>query len=105
MSSGQLRILIELDGREPFIVSTRLSDHNVWDVTRAKHKWPTAQEAPLTWMGFIAWAAARRTGAIETSLTWEQFLAECVSVERPEEDTQEDDAEPADPTRPVLGVA
>jgi hypothetical protein len=105
MSSGQLRISVELDGREPFIVATRLSDHNVWDVTRAKHKWPTAQEAPLTWMGFIAWAAARRTGAIEASLTWEQFLAECISVERPDKDAEEEDGKTADPTLPVLGVA
>jgi hypothetical protein len=103
MSSGQLRISVELDGREPFIVATRLSDHNVWDTTRAKHKWPTAQEAPLTWMGFIAWAAARRTGVIEASLTWEQFLVECISVERP--DDEEEDARTADPTPPVLGVA
>jgi hypothetical protein len=100
LSSAQLQIVVKLESREPFTVTVKLSDHNLWDMTRAKHKWPTAQEAPLTWMGFLAWAAARRTGAIESTLTWETFLAECDSVERP--DTEEDD-ELADPTRTALG--
>lgn len=100
MSSGQLQIVVYLVDRDAFTVTTTLYDHNVWDMTRAKHKWPTAQEAPLTWMGFIAWSAARRTGAIEPSLTWEQFLTECLSVERAEED----DAAPADPILPAVGA-
>jgi hypothetical protein len=93
--SAQLRLIVTLDEREPFEVATRLIDHNLWDVTRAKHKWPTAQDAPVTWLGFIAWSAAKRTGAIE-SMTWEQFLASCESVE-----SADDDDEPvgqADPT-------
>lgn len=101
MSTGQLQIEVYLQDRDAFTVSTTLLDHNIWDLTRAKHKWPTAQDAPLTWLGFLAWSAARRTGAIEPSLTWEQFLAQCLSVQNP--DDEEDDEKVADPTRPVPG--
>ena len=104
MSSGQLSIRIYLEDRDAFTVQTRLIDHNMWDVTRAKHKWPTAQDAPLTWMGFIAWAAARRTGAIENTMTWEQFLSQCESVEQPD-DEEEDDGAIADPTLRAVGPA
>lgn len=101
MSSTQLSLTVNLDDREPFTVETRLADHNMWDMTRARHKWPNAQDAPLTWMAFIGWSAARRTGAIEPTLTWEMFLTLCLSVERPDDD---EDASEADPTLPVLGV-
>ena len=103
MSSGQLALTVYLQDRDAFTVETRLADHNIWDMTRAKHKWPTAQEAPLTWMGFIAWSAARRTGAIESTYTWEKFLADCLSVERP--DDEEEDGATADPTQPEAGLA
>lgn len=97
MSAGQLDIIVYLRDREPFTVTTTLLDHNIWDLTRARHKWPTATDAPLTWLGFLAWSAARRTGAIEPSLTWEAFLGDCLSVERP--DDEEKDS-PADPIQP-----
>jgi hypothetical protein len=103
VSSGQLDITIYLTDREPFTVTTTLMDHNMWDMTRAKHKWPNAQDAPLTWMGFLAWSAARRTGAIEPTLTWELFLASCLSVQRPEDDDEENSAT-ADPTQQGPGL-
>lgn len=101
MSAGQLEITIYLRDREPFTVATTLLDHNVWDLTRARHKWPSAQDAPITWMGFIAWSAARRTGAIEPELTWEQFLPLCDSVERK---TDDDSGELPDPIPPAPGL-
>lgn len=95
MTAGQLKVEVFLEDREPFTVKTTLRDHNLWDMTRAKHKWPNAQDAPLTWLGFLAWSAARRTGAIEPELTWDGFLAICEGVERPDE---EEDQATADPT-------
>lgn len=100
MSSGQLKIEVHLQDRDAFTVTTTLLDHNIWDLTRAKHKWPTAQDAPLTWLGFLAWSAARRTGAIEPALNWEQFLSQCLFVDQPDEEADEG---VADPTRPVPG--
>jgi len=100
VSTGQLRIEVFLQDRDPYTVTTTLLDHNIWDLTRAKHKWPTASDAPLTWLGFLAWSASRRTGAIEPSLVWEQFLSQCLAVRQPDE---EDDEAVADPTRPGPG--
>lgn len=100
MSTGQLELEVFLTGREPFRVTTTLLDHNVWDLTRAKHSWPKPDEAPMTWLGFLAWSASRRTGRIEPSMTWEMFLNECESVRNTEE---EEEAEP-DPIHLVPGV-
>jgi hypothetical protein len=97
VSSGQLKIEVHLDDREPYVVTTTLLDHNTWDLTRARHKWPTAQDAALTWLGFLAWSASRRTGAIEPSMTWELFLTHCLSVRQPDEDSDEAVADPTFP--------
>jgi len=101
MSTGQLQIEVFLADQDAYVVTTTLLDHNIWDLTRAKHKWPPASEAPLTWLGFLAWSASRRTGAIEPSLTWELFLSKCLSVRQPED---EEDATIADPTHPAPGA-
>jgi hypothetical protein len=97
---AQLRLRVYLDGREPFDVETRLADHNHWDMTRARHKWPETQEAPVTWLGFMAWSAARRTNAIDIS--WEDFLEKCEGVENLDGQDAEP-VEPVNPTVPVLG--
>jgi len=86
--SAQITVSVELEGREPYEVETRLIDHNLWDVTRAKHKWPQMNEAPVTWLGFLGWAASRRTGKIEPTLTWETFLAACLNVETVDDDEE-----------------
>ena len=100
MTTGQLQIEVFLQDRDSFIVTTTLLDHNIWDMTRAKHKWPSASDAPLTWLGFLAWSAARRTGEIEPTLVWEQFLSQCLSVRQPDED---EDTATADPIPPGPG--
>jgi hypothetical protein len=100
MSAGQLTLRVALENREPYEVTTRLVDHNVWDLTRARHKWPTPADAPMTWLGFLAWAASRRTGAIEAGMTWEAFLSATDGVENVSEDETT-----ADPTSPALGAA
>jgi hypothetical protein len=97
--SAQIRLRVELDGRDAYIVGTRLVDHNMWDTTRAKHGWPKPDEAPFTWQGFLAWAASRRTGLIDPELTWERFLTECLGVESLDDDT----GKVADPTPPGVG--
>ena len=37
--SKPLEILVTLQDRDAFIVTPRLVDHNMWDITRGKHKW------------------------------------------------------------------
>lgn len=101
MSAAQLVLRVVLDGSEPFDVTTRLVDHNIWDLTRARHKWPSPADAPMTWLGFLAWTASRRSGAIEPAMTWELFLAATESVENVSDD--EDGEGTADPTNPGPG--
>lgn len=59
------------DGQEPLTIQTNNVDLVRWDRTRVKHKWPRMDEAPFLWLTFISWAAARRTGAISDTVTYE----------------------------------
>lgn len=79
----QLTIRVWLDEHEPypFDVITRWTDNRNWETTAYKHKWPPFQEAPFTWLGFLAWSAARRTGAITPDTTWEKFSDRLQHVE------------------------
>lgn len=90
------RVTVIRDGIEPVEFQTTNADLVLWDRTRAKHKWPTFQDAPFLWLTFLSWAAARRTGAIEPDFTYERWEAETLDVA-----AIADDAETADPTRPV----
>lgn len=63
-----------------------------WDMTAAKHKWPTMKDAPMLWATFVTWRAAVRTGAYDgTFEKWRDEDALDVDLEEPEA---------ADPTRP-----
>ncbi len=72
-----------------------------WDRTRVKHKWPSFEDAPFLWLTFIAWAAARRTGAIPQDMTYEAWEAQVLDVSPAAE--ADDDEELGRPTR--LGLA
>lgn len=62
-----------------------------WDITRAKHNWPTANEAPFLMTTFMAWASLKRLGIY--SGTFEDFRdTDCVDL-----DAEGDDAEVATP--------
>lgn len=76
-----LTIRVWMDGREPFDVETRWIDSRNYERTAFKHKWPPFQEAPFTWLGFLAWSAARRTGDLENTVSWETFEITVLNVE------------------------
>jgi hypothetical protein len=74
--------VIRGDGSDPAVeFQTTNADLVLWDRTRAKHKWPTFQDAPFLWLTFLSWAAARRTGAIDPGYTYERWEAETLDVE------------------------
>lgn len=55
-----------------------------WDSTRATHKWPSMEEAPVMWATFVSWAAARRLAL--TDATWDKWRDEvCLHVHMPQE--------------------
>lgn len=64
-----------------------------WDRARGQKGWPAGSDAPLLWLTFLAWAAAKRQGLFAGS--YEDFEAQAIDVgtEQPQ-----DAAEP-DPTR------
>jgi hypothetical protein len=91
LSSPRVRVI--RDGLPDLEVQTTNADMVRWDLTRPKQRppWPKFDEAPILWMTFLAWAAARRTGAIELGHTWEVWLEEVLEVE-PLNDPDADEA-------------
>jgi hypothetical protein len=74
------RVIVLRDGYDPLEIQTANPDLILWDRTRIKHRWPKFDEAPFLWLTFLAWAAARRTGAIPTDMTWDRWEAEVMEV-------------------------
>lgn len=98
-ASSRFEIRVALVGAdEPYTVTTRLMDHHMFDVERSKRKWPSPGESVMTWIGYLAYAASRRTGKIDPSTTWEEFLANCDEVTNLSDD-DEAGAGVADPTQ------
>lgn len=95
LTSPRLRVIRE--GQEEIEVQTDNRDMLLYERTRVRHKWPKFDEAPFQWMTFIGWSAARRTGEIETSLTYEAWEAEVLGIE-----TVTEDGENGVPTEPGL---
>jgi hypothetical protein len=84
------------DGTEHDI-QTANPDLVLWDRTSVRHKWPTFQQANFLWLTFIAWAAARRTGAIPTDLKYEDWERTALQVEVVNADDDDDDGRPTEP--------
>jgi hypothetical protein len=99
LTSPRLRVLRgSIDAPEVIEVQTLSPDLIAFDMTRAKHRWPSISDAPMLWMSFIAWHACRREQRIPADLTWETWKGTTLDV------TTADDGgdEPADPTLPDL---
>lgn len=99
LNSPRLRVI--RDGHDPLEVQTANPDLVLWDRTRVKKRWPKLDEGPFLWLTFIAWAAARRTGAIPRELTYESWEAETLDVENLDAD-EDDETEPGDDGFPTL---
>ena len=74
------RVSVIREGHEPLEVQTDNRDMILWEKTRVRHKWPKFDESPITWLTFLAWSAARRTGAIDAAYKWETWEAETLQV-------------------------
>jgi hypothetical protein len=95
LSSPHVRVL-RGDGSQ-LDIQTGNPDLVLWDMTRAKHKWPKFDEAPFLWLTFLAWAAARRSGSINGETTWEVWLADTVDVAAIDDDGDDDAGRPTQP--------
>lgn len=75
------RIAVTLDDGSEFTVQALNPDLLRWDRMASRNGWPNAQSAPFLWLTFLAWSAAKRTGAIPDAMTWETFGDErCIEV-------------------------
>lgn len=73
-------VTVTLSGDREVSAEIRNPDRVRWDMTAAKHGWPSFQDSPFLGMTFLAWAALKRTG--EYVGTWEQFRDDdCMDIE------------------------
>lgn len=94
LSAPRLHVILE-DGTQ-HDVQTDNRDLLAWDRSRAKHKWPTAQDAPFVWMTFLSWSALRREQLTALSLAdYEAQVVQCAP---------EDEPEPQDPTSEAVAL-
>ena len=102
LTSPRVRVIRE--GQDDLEVQTANPDLVLWDRTRVKHRWPGFQEAPFLWLTFLSWAAARRTGAIEPTYTFERWESEVLEVADTNQEKADDDDDGQDdlgrPTQP-----
>ena len=86
-------VVVIREGHEDLQLQTTNSDMIQWDLTRPKQRppWPKFDEAPILWMTFLAFCAARRTGAIEETYKWDTWRNEVLEVQP----INDDDAEEA----------
>lgn len=94
LTSPRLRVVLADDS----IVEVQCTNADLvrFDLTRGKHKWPAAPEAPMLWITFLAWAALKRTHGIAEAVTWEAFSGSALEVTHLNED--EDDGDAVDPS-------
>lgn len=97
LTSPRIRVVLQSDTDGDEIGSRILQSTNpdmiLWERTRAKHKWPSFDESPITWLTFLAWAAARRTKVIPLTVTWEAWQADCLDVSSPDDEDDDDDGD------------
>ena len=91
------RVSVIREGHEPLEVQTDNRDMILWEKTRLKHRWPKFDESPMMWLTFLAWAAARRTGAIELGYSWEKWESETLQVSTVDDKGSDEDGRPFDP--------
>lgn len=83
------RVRVVREGHEDLEIQTDNRDLVLWDRTRVRHKWPKFDEAAFLWLTFTSWAAARRTGAIEPTYTFERWESEVLEVSAVEDEDGE----------------
>lgn len=98
------RILVIRDGVDPLEIQTDNRDLLAWEQTAIRHKWGSFQDRPFKWLTFLSWSAGRRAGALETSLTFERWESEVLSVRDVSQDdtTEAEGDELGTPTGPGL---
>ena len=86
-------VTVELeDGTTLGPLNTDNRDAVRWDLHRCRQNWPATADAPMLWLTFLAWSAAKRLG--QTTLTFDAWNDAAVNVQV---EGQDDDLDPTQP--------
>jgi hypothetical protein len=101
LTSPRLRVVLGDDN----VLNVQCTNADLvrFDMTRARHKWPTATDAPFLWLTFIAWAALKRTKGIPDSVTYEAFSESTQDITNLTDDG-EGSPDAVDPTQSAAGL-
>lgn len=87
-------------GEEIGPIRTIAGDKQRYEMTAQRQGWRPLGNDPgfsqVTWIHFLAWAAAKRLHLLPTDLTWEEFSLNVEAVE-PDEQEPDDKVGPTDP--------
>ena len=100
MGSGRLSTprlhVVMVDGAEHDVQALNV-DLVAWDRDRAKHKWPSPQDAPFVWLNYLAWHVLTREGIVPT-MSLREFESAAAEVSSGTSDAGDEDAGAVDPT-------
>ena len=86
LRNPKVDVVLAADPSTRHRVQTVSPDMTLWGRTRIRNKWPKADDSPVVFQVFVSWAACRRLGVIDKSMTFEDFdagLLECIGVDEP----------------------
>ena len=92
LSTPRIRVVM-LDGAELEVQVLNI-DLVMFDRDRAKHGWPSPQDAPYSWLNYLAWHSLTKTRGLLPAMTLREFEERAAQVESAGDD--EDDT--VDPT-------
>jgi hypothetical protein len=95
LSTPRLHVVM-VDGAEHDVQALNV-DLVAWDRDRAKHKWPSPQDAPFVWLNYLAWHVLTREGTVPT-MSLREFEAAAAEVSSGATDDDADEADAVDPT-------
>ena len=96
LSTPRLRVIMR-DGATHDVQAFNV-DMVAWDRDRAKHKWPSPQDAPFVWLNYLAWHTLTKTQGLLPACTLREFEEAAAEVSSAADDDAE--GEDVDPTNP-----
>jgi hypothetical protein len=94
LTTPRIRVTM-LDGSEHEVQVLNI-DLVMFDRDRAKHHWPSPQDAPYSWLNYLAWHSLTKTQGLLPNMTLREFEQAAAQVESAGDD--DDEADAVDPT-------
>lgn len=88
------RVRVIREGCEELEVQTDNRDLVRFDMTRPRQRpaWPGPEDAPMLWLTFLAWSAARRQSLVPADLTFEAWRDQVLNLVTIDDDEAEEGA-------------